>query len=364
MDDDDCITKSSLPLPILRFDVGDEVKCRTVRGWESGLISDLEVMNGRHLNPYEVKMDKSGEFVYAPCDSDMFIRKILRFKIGDRVKCYTEDDGWIHGQVAETEVEDDDDDDEYFPYKVRLDDSDGDDLYVEADDDSCIKHSTAPIVVKGEQNGFVHVVSRMLINNGEYDEAEEMLHEKITMMRSQIKNNLSHSDVAKWRVDLSHFLCCLSEVHEANGSLDEMKSALHESLVLTKLSNDKSKPHRLLDVTSKLATHAALNSDKHAALRYSEEAILLAKETTKGQDSFRLGLMLFQTGKLNVACNKRERGLTQMSDGIEILDRLYGSDNKEVVEAREEYDQILREGEDTADVKSQGSNAYEPVIKL
>jgi hypothetical protein len=342
VDDDDCITKSNLPPPKLRFDIGDKVKCRVERGWEPGIVAEKEVMNGKRLYPYGIKMDHNGDFVYAPCDNDMFIRKILRFKRGDRVECCTEDDVWVLGEVAETEIDDDDDNGQIIPYKVRLDNSD--ELYVEADDDSYIKHSTSPRVSRSENNGFVHVVSRMLINNKEYDEAREMLQEKIETMRSKIKNNLSHGDVSKWRVDLSHFLCYLAEVHQASGSLDEMRSALVESMVLIKLSNEKSKPHRLLDVTSKLVTHATLNGDNLAALKYSEEAVLLVKETTHGQDSFRLGLLLFETGKLNVVCNKRERGLTQMMDGISILDRLCGSDSEHVVQAREEYDRILCEG--------------------
>jgi hypothetical protein len=351
VDDDDCIMKSTLPPPELRFELGDKVKCRVEGGWEPGIIANIEVLNGERLYPYGIKMDYNGEFVYAPCDNDMFIRKILRFKKGDRVECYTEEDGWVLGEVAETEVDDDDDfsHGQIIPYRVRLDNND--ELFVESDDDSCIKYSTSPRVSRAEQNsnGFVHVVSRMLINNEEYEEAQEMLQEKIEVMRSKIKNNSSHTDVAKWRVDLSHFLCYMSEVHQASGSLEDMKLALVEALVLTKLSSDKSKPHRLLDVTSKLATHATLNGDNRNALRYSEEAILLVKETTHGQDSFRLGSLLIETGKLNVACNMRERGLTQMSDGINILDRLCGSDNKQVVQANEEYDRILCEGERKSD---------------
>jgi hypothetical protein len=354
VDDDDCITKSNLPRPKLRFDIGDKVKCRVERGWEPGIVAEKEVMNGKRLYPYGIKLDSTGDFVYAPCDNDMFIRKILRFKKGDRVECYTEDDVWMLGEVAGTEVDDDDDNVQIIPYKVLLDNND--ELYVEADDDSCIKHSTSPRACKSENNGFVHVVSRMLINNKEYGEAREMLQEKIEMMRSKIKNNLSHSDVSKWRVDLSHFLCYLAEVHQASGSLEEMRSALVESMVLIKLSNDKSKPHRLLDVTSKLVTHATLNDDNLAALKYSEEAILLVKETTRGQDSFRLGLLLFETGKLNAACNKRERGLTQMMDGITILDRLGSIDSNLLAQAREEYDRILCGGGDTKDDKSPGSN--------
>ena len=347
MDDDDCIVKSNLPFPELRFQIGDKVKCRVEGGWEPGIIANIEVLNGERLYPYGIKMDCNGEFVYAPSDSDMFIRKILRFKKGDRVKCYTEEDGWMQGQVAETEVDDDENDCPYanvFPYRVRLDTNE--DLFVESDDSSCIKLATSR---RGEQNGFVHVVSvhvmsKMLISNGEYKEAQAMLQEKIEMMRSKIKKNSSHSNVAKWRVDLSHFLCYLSEVHQASGSLDEMKLALVEALVLTKLANDKSKPHRLLDVTSKLARHATLNGDNQNALKYSEEAILLVKETTQDQSSFRLGSLLIETGKLNIVCNMRERGLEQMSEGIDILDKLCGSDSNEVIQAKEEYDRSFSEG--------------------
>ena len=346
MDDDDCIMKCNLPFPELRFHIGDKVKCRVEGGWEPGIIANVEVLNGERLYPYGIKMDCNGEFVYAPSDSDMFIRKILRFKKGDRVKCYTEEDGWVHGEIVETEVDDDDDfcQGQIIPYRVRLDNND--ELFVESDDSSCIKLSTSR---RGEQNGFahvvsVHVLSKMLINNEEYEEAKEMLQEKIEMMRSKIKQNSSHSNVAKWRVDLSHFLCYLSEVHQASGSLDEMKFALVEALVLTKLASDKSKPHRLLDVTSKLATHATLNGDKQNALKYSEEAILLVKETTQYQTSFRLGSLLIETGKLNIVCNMRERGLEQMSEGIGILDQLCGSDNEEVIQAKEEYERSFSEG--------------------
>lgn len=346
MDDDDCIMKSTLPLPKLRFEIGDNVKCRVEGGWEPGIIANIEVLNGERLYPYGIKMDYNGEFVYAPCDNDMFIRKILRFKKGDRVKCYTEEDGWVHGEVAETEVDDDDDysHGQIIPYRVRLDNND--ELFVESDDDTCIKRST---LRRGEQNGFahvvsIHVVSKMLINNQEYEEAQDMLQEKIETMRSKIKKNSSHSNVAKWRVDLSHFLCYLSEVHQARGSLEEMKLALTEALVLTKLASDKSKPHRLLDVTSKLATHATLIGDNRIALRYYEEAILLVEEITQDQISFRLGSLLIETGKLNVVCNMRERGLDQMSEGISILDQLCGSDNKEVMQATEEYNRIYNEG--------------------
>ena len=348
VDDDDCIKKSSLPPPELRFSVGDKVKCIIERGWEPGIIANVDVLNGERLYPYGIKLDYNGDIVYAPCDNDMFIRKILRFREGQRVDCYTEEDGWMTGEVDEVEIEIENDDDPYdsqvIPYRVLLDNDD--ELYVDMDEDSCIRQSTRPRGCRNEHNdGFVHVISRMLINNEEYEEAKEMLQEKIEIMRYRIKTNSSNGDVANWRVNLSHFLTYLAEVYQATGSLEEMKLALVEAMVLTKLSNDKSKPHRLLDISSKMATYSTLNGDNRTALKYSEEAILLVKQTTFGQDSFRLGSLLVETGKLNIACNMRDRGLTQMSDGIKILDRLCGSDNSEVVKAMKEYDLIVKEGE-------------------
>ena len=114
-----------------------------------------------------------------------------------------------------------------------------------------------------------------------------------------------------------------------------------ETLALIEMSQDASKCHRLLNVTAKLATYAALTSDKYAALIYSEEAILLANTISGGHDSFRLGLMTFQCGKLNVGCNHRKRGIAQMSEGIDILSRLYGSDNKHVRAATEDLHKML-----------------------
>ena len=130
-----------------------------------------------------------------------------------------------------------------------------------------------------------------------------------------------------------------TEVYQAKGSLDEMELSLNASLLLTEKSqHTKSKKHRLLDIASKFATHAALTGKKYDALKYSEEAIPLIRETTRGHDSFRLGLTLLQCGKLNVGCNNKERGLSQMSEGVAMLTRLYGKDNKSVMQAREDLD--------------------------
>ncbi|KAL7526781.1 hypothetical protein ACHAXR_003237, partial [Thalassiosira sp. AJA248-18] len=346
-DDDSCIQRSTAPEVPLRFGIGDTVSCKVEEGWEPGIIADVKYRDedsyGGRIVPYEIKLDM-GDTVYAPCDNDLFIRKKLRFGVDVRVDCF-DDNSWIPGTVTKTWVEDDDlDNGRVVPYQVQLDT--GDTYFAEKDDDAWIKQSATPKVhiCRGENNGFVHVMVKMLVYNEEYDEAEDFLLERINKIRSKIKANNeeeSTDDVFYWRVDMSNFLFYLAEVYHAKGLLDDMKAALDESLKLIGMTPDKSKSFRLLNVTSKLATHAALTSNKYTALAHSEEAILLAKDTSRGHDSFRLGLLMFQSGKLNIGCNNRQRGLSQMSEGLKMLTRLYGRDNKSVSLAAEELRQAV-----------------------
>ena len=278
-------------------------------------------------------------------DNDVFIRlsispdEPLRFNIGDRVDCLLDDDGWMPGTIADTHFQEDDvNDGRMVPYKVNLDS--GEIAYAPLDEDACIKKSNTPRVCRGVSNGFVHVMSKILLYNKEYDEAREMLEERVSMIRSNIKISPQDNDA---KVDLSNFLLYLAEVHQATGSLDQMETALDEALFLIETSQDKFRSNRLLNVTAKLAMHSALSNDKYAARNYSEEAITLAKETMDGMDSFRLGLMLIQCGKLNIGCSKKERGIKQMSEGVDILTRMYGSDNSSVKMAADELEKLRRD---------------------
>ena len=139
-------------------------------------------------------------------------------------------DRWGPGTVIETELEDDDFGDNngrVVPYKIQLDT--GDTIFAEKDDDSIIKQSTAPRVCRGELNGFVHVLSKMMIYNEAYDDAAQILLERIEKIRSKIEHNAHDDDVPYWRVDLSNFLLHLAETYQAMGSLPEMKKVLDVS---------------------------------------------------------------------------------------------------------------------------------------
>ena len=100
------------------------------------------------------------------------------------------------------------------------------------------------------------------------------------------------------------------------------------------------KLHRLLNVTMKLALHAALTSDKHSALKHSEKAVALMRASVP--NSAQLSSMLFRCGKLAVACGYEERGTLQMAEGLDILTKLCGSNNPNVQMARRDMENICQ----------------------
>ena len=400
MDDDSCIRRASPETP-LRFGVGDRVDCMLEGGWVTGTViktwhrregeeeeddendddedddeDDEDDNCGGDFVPYFVQLD-NGDLVSAPEDDDSCIKGStvppvpLRFKEGDRVVC-SFDEGWMPGTVSKVRHQDADYcDGRVMPYQVKLDL--GDIVYAPSDNDSFIKSVEQPSkkseeessnrdeepsmcdgegqptiaspICKGELNGYVHVMSKMLIYNEKYDEATKMLEEQISWIRLKLEDKPRVKDAIQLRIDLSNLLLYLAEVHQATGLLDDMKDALDVALSLIEMSQDRSRNYRLMNLTAKLATHAALTNDKYSALEYSEEAIILARETLGEYDSFRLGLMLLQCGKLNLGCNNIDRGVAQMTEGIDMLTRMYGSDNENVRMAREDLRAIRERSE-------------------
>ena len=63
---------------MLRFGVGDKVKCNTGNGWQAGEVVALmyrdEYMPPGMTAPYQVQID-GGSLIYAPADTDELIRK-------------------------------------------------------------------------------------------------------------------------------------------------------------------------------------------------------------------------------------------------------------------------------------------------
>ena len=83
-----------------------------------------------------------------------------------------------------------------------------------------------------------------------------------------------------------------------------------------------------------------------------------------GWDNFRLGLMLTQAGKLNIVCDNKERGLDQMEEGIDMLARLYGDDNKHVKRATEDLKELRGDSTTEEEEDSRTSEEEESDSKM
>ena len=216
-DEDSCIRKTNKQKPPLRFEVGDTVECTVDGGWVAGIVAsthyrEKDFKRTDRTVPYQVKLTDAayaGDYVYAPLDNDLYIRRVInkprRFKANDRVLCHVGEDDWQPGSVLKTNVRDAEG--AIVPYNVQLDD--GDMCWVPEDDDSYIRRSAAPLICRGMNTAFIHVMSRLLIYNEEYDEATDMLEERIALTRSKIQES-DEGDASVLNDDLSQLLIYLS----------------------------------------------------------------------------------------------------------------------------------------------------------
>ena len=112
----------------LRFKIGDRVECFVEDEYTPGIVVkqwyyEADFANG-HAVPYQVRLEESGDVIYAPTDADYCIRrasepaKPLRFSVGDRVLCSREE-GWVPGFVMKANYIEEDLD-MLVPYKVGL----------------------------------------------------------------------------------------------------------------------------------------------------------------------------------------------------------------------------------------------------
>ena len=266
----------------------------------------------------------------------------------------------------------------YVPYEVELDDDEweGEAVFVCRDDDDHIRvlpaesDGDAAVVAPslGHENHFVRAMSKIMIQNDDFSDATELLMERIDSIRRTIDgvmaagsaaaaveddgNNTNHGNnnvrLDDERFYLSGFLLSLADVHEAQGEYGKMKDALDESLrLIDEMAEDGERSRRRLHVLEKLALHATLTKNQKANITYLEEAIALGQEISD-QESYRLGTLLYDCGRLNAAGQRqqRERGIEQMSKGVEILSRVCGRQDSRVVEARETLEAAMRGGSD------------------
>ena len=80
-------------------------------------------------------------------------------------------------------------------------------------------------------------------------EAPKMIEEQISWIRLKLEDKPRVKETSQLRVDLSNLLLYLAEVHQATGSLDEMKDALDVALSLIEMSQDRSRNYRSMNLT-------------------------------------------------------------------------------------------------------------------
>jgi hypothetical protein len=80
-------------------------------------------------------------------------------------------------------------------------------------------------------------------------EAPKMIEEQISWIRLKLEDKPRVKETSQLRIDLSNLLLYLAEVHQATGSLDEMKDALDVALSLIEMSQDRSRNYRSMNLT-------------------------------------------------------------------------------------------------------------------
>jgi len=94
-DHDDCIKKGDP-----RFKVGESVMANTGQCYSQGTITGVE--EKKTVTQYAIKLNEEQGTVHAPADLDVFVRRIARFKEGDKVLARHSEDGYVPGTVMRT----------------------------------------------------------------------------------------------------------------------------------------------------------------------------------------------------------------------------------------------------------------------
>lgn len=359
----DCIRASSIPapekrcsdLPSLRFKLGERVSCFVggSDGWLDGTV--IEQWYGQeadfendHVVPYQIQLD-IGQQIYAPADDDECIKRsdapppscwicyeneqsednlIVR-----ECACRGEHNGFVHVKclvkMVQKRVEDNDPpSDEVSPFvqciTCKAPFGGGRqcssaltkafyDAYKDRDiDDFWNKVATTEYI-------------QLLVRGKKYGQASALLSDRISKIRLEVEAASANENVALWKRDLANFLLDLAEMYEAMGRLSEMKATVDESRSI--IDDDdvgeisygtKSTALQLL------ANHAYATGDKNTALGYLEELVTLAKASSDEMTDLILAHVLIRCGNLNLDCGNKERGLEQLSAGLDTLSTIYG----------------------------------------
>jgi hypothetical protein len=69
----------------LRFKVGHRVSCRMKDGWSDGTITEVNVVEGGAVVPYAIQLDGSRTEIFAPADTDWYVRAQFQAPSGRRL---------------------------------------------------------------------------------------------------------------------------------------------------------------------------------------------------------------------------------------------------------------------------------------
>ena len=143
-------------------------------------------------------------------------------------------------------------------------------------------------------------MAKLLISEMKYDEATELIEERMGRAKSNI-NEAASSDVKlAFECVLFETLKLRAKVHQALGEWDDFKSVLEEALRLVGDKTDDFSIQSRCEVCRKLATYAYERNEKGLALQYLERA-----RYRPAEDPY----LHLQMGNMNLELGNREKGI-------------------------------------------------------
>lgn len=174
-----------------------------------------------------------------------------------------------------------------------------------------------------------------LVNNEEYEEAEKLLLERISKIRSRIE---SQGKTFHLRKDLANFLLDLTNLYDNQDSFSQMKLTLDDLVAVIEDLGDLCPSVIEVNMLTARSSYEKQVGSKVNALEHMENAIALAQREDE--------LLLFDVGVLNVECNNVKKGLEQLEKYLEIISRYYGRNHFKVKATRDYVDEIRQKWEE------------------
>lgn len=357
-DDDGCIRSSDN----YRFQVGTRVECIVEEGWLPGTVTGVDVVRSspdythKVYSPYEVQLD-NGHVVYAPVDGDTYV-KACNAPLQECYICYGNTQTktnlilsstclckgvFAHTQclveLATVKFKGDEEPTEN-PFFGCLTCRSG---YCEGS----IIHSELTRayyrlckdyeVSLREEVMSMNSMAKLLISEMKYDEATELIEERMGQAKTNITEAVSNSDEnAKLAFECVLFetLKLRAKVHEALGQWTDFKSVLEEALQLFGDRTDASSIKSKCEVCRKLAVYAYKQNEKGLALQHLERARYQSAEEP---------YLHLQMANINLELGNRETGIQLVETALNAYRKRRGREDCTVVYLEGEL-RKLREG--------------------